>query len=113
MLMFENGLLASFIPEFIMVLAYLFCLVAPELKTDKQHEDFSPQIVQTSTFHSAVSSAYRPENQHFGVDNQTVETEKQFSGFSEFEKLTVTAKAVILPLDGPNKLHFSRPPPSI
>jgi hypothetical protein len=56
MLMFENGLLASFIPEILMVLGYLFCLFAPNIKEKPQPETNLVCILQISTLKSNSSN---------------------------------------------------------
>ena len=56
--MFENGLFASFIPEILMVLAYLFCFVAPGFKTEKQSTELTQNVVHVSNIHSITNSVY-------------------------------------------------------
>lgn len=113
MLMFENGLLATFIPELLMVLAYLFCLVVPGLKTEKQPTNLTPKIIQTSTVQSAVVSGYKVSTYYFYTNNQAVETNTSFSDYPQFHKLTVFVNPIIFPLESQHQAHFSRPPPMV
>lgn len=113
MLMFENGLLASFIPEFLMVLAYLFCLFVPGLKTEKQLTDCTPKIIHTSIVQSTVVSVYKVTQLDFSTDNHVVESENQLSVFPIFDKLTAFINLIVFPLDGLFQVHFTRPPPMI
>ena len=111
--MFENGLLASFIPEFFMVLAYLFCLFVPGLKTEKQTTDFTPKIIQTTTVQTSVALVYKVTTFEFSTDNQAIESESQYSIFPVFNKLPVFTCYIVSPLNAPYQVHFSRPPPMI
>ena len=113
MLMFENGLLATFIPEFLMVFAYLFCLLVPGLKAEKQTANITPRIIQVSTVNSAVPSVYKVTQIHFYDHNLAIKPETKFPEYQLFEKLTVFTNHIVYPLDGSNQVHFSRPPPVI
>jgi len=45
MLMFDNGILATFIPEILMVLGFLFCLIVPNVNSTNSTIDINSQIV--------------------------------------------------------------------
>ena len=113
MLMFENGLLASFIPELIMVLAYLICFVAPGFKHEKQKTNCAPKVIQTSAVQSKVISAYQVTKLDYGADNHIVESLNAFSVFPIPAKHTIFINLGFFPSDGLNQIHFSRPPPTI
>ena len=55
MFMFQNGLLATFIPEIIMVMAYLLCIIAPG---DKQVTTNLSEVAATTNISSFESNAY-------------------------------------------------------
>ncbi|MEI6755179.1 MAG: hypothetical protein WCK78_18705 [Paludibacter sp.] len=113
MLMFENGLLATFIPEFVMVMAYLFCLVVPGLKTEKHSANLTPKIIQTSIVQSTVTSVYIVTKLDFCADNQITETENQYKVHSAFNKQTIFTNHIDILSDGLSKALLSRPPPIV
>ncbi len=114
MLMFENGLLASFIPEFVMVMAYLFCFFVPGLKkNEKQISELHHKVIQTSTSHSNSASVYKSTKHEFSSVNQQIEcilslyTYSEINleiAFSEYDSRTSTAQ---------KQAYYSRPPPFI
>jgi hypothetical protein len=111
MLMFDNGLLTTFIPEILMVLGYLLCLISPQFKHEKeiylqnsvsievapvQHQQLSTYQIQTSDFYS--NNVEIEKTDYFGLNPK---------GFSTF----------FLPHQKPKLSdelgfrQFSRPPP--
>ncbi len=111
--MFENGLFASFIPEFLMVLAYLFCLFVPGLKNEKQTSTLSPKIIQLTTAKPIMASVYQVTQNDFNNPHQAIYSEVTFHVYRLFETQTPFPTYTVLPLNGLNIAHFSRPPPVV
>ena len=113
MLMFENGLLASFIPELLMVLAYLFCFVAPGIKHEKLTPELASKVIQASSNQSDLTSVYKVTSHDFNSINQLAENQLQiFINSKGTEKITVPER-IFGTTTGQNQALFSRPPPSL
>ncbi|MDD5184359.1 MAG: hypothetical protein PHS84_03760 [Paludibacter sp.] len=113
MLMFQNGLLATFIPEILMVVGYLFCLFSPKINTEPSTPElnftnttqiYSTQKVQQNTF---ITTCYDFQSEDFN--------------FSELQNLPAINSVRVKKLfelylfklsDGLTFEQFSRPPPS-
>lgn len=112
MLMFQNGLLATFIPEILMVLGYVLCLIAPGLKQHTSPVDQTSAIVQVSTC--------EPQKQHLAykvsvLDFQPVEPvdDTKHTPLLFIEKaINITVESHFSTSDGLSYVDFSRPPPS-
>ncbi|MEI8271493.1 MAG: hypothetical protein WCG08_02610 [Paludibacter sp.] len=112
--MFENGLFASFIPELLMVLAYLFCLIVPGLKNEKQTSStLSPKIIQLTTAKPIMVSVYQVTKNDFSSPHQAINSEVNFHVYRLFEMQTPFPNYTVLPLNGLIKAPFSRPPPAV
>ena len=113
MLMFENGLLASFIPELLMVLAYLFCFAAPGFKTEKQAYELTPKVVLVTANHSFTVSVYKVSKYDFKSENQTIISDFKLHTFSKSQLITALPEYFIRTSSGQNSTLFCRPPPVI
>ena len=112
MLMFDNGLLTSFIPEILMVLGYILCLIAPQFKTEEtsglnpvtievttttQHQQLSTYQIQAFDF-SSICSTNKEENK-----NTCLNQEGFNYLFLPHQKFKISDKLTFR--------QFSRPPP--
>ena len=111
--MFENGLLASFIPELLMVLAYLFCFAAPGLKTEKQASELTPKVVRVTANHSFTVSLYEVSQHDFRSENQAIKSDLKTYTFSKSQLITALPKLFFQTSSGQNTTRFCRPPPMI
>jgi len=114
MFIFESGLLATFIPEILMVLAFLFCMATPTLKSNSLAENLPPKVVELSQ--TTISQA---NFQHVYVisslDFVAVNAIKQEAipvnyGFKTNRQFLPTLLLKIS--DGIDYSNFSRPPPA-
>lgn len=111
--MFENGLLSSFVPETLMVLAYLFCFIAPGLKTDK----YTLENPTNKIYVASVQSNTVPVNGHnlknfFSENKISEQTTRLIIILKEIRSLVFYEPIVYISNDL-NKVCFSRPPPII
>ncbi len=112
MLMFQNGLLATFIPEILMVVGYLFCLFAPKINTEPSTPELnftittqisSTQQVQQNTF---ITTGYDFKSEDFNF------SELQNSPAINSVRVKKTFELYLFKLsDGLTYEQFSRPPP--
>ena len=111
MLMFENGLLASFIPEILMVLGFLFCLIFPGLKTEKSTENLPSKVFQATSTQHTQQSVYNYSN-YKSQPLQAIENEQISQVRSVFKILHPLIQPTFKTKDGQFQVHFSRPPPT-
>ena len=114
--MFQGGLLATFIPEIIMVVAYLMCLLSPGIKNaigtsenpNKQiciatsdFKEISP--LHSISFHSPIVNNHR-------IDIEVVHPRPLFVIY--YKKVGKSFENIVFLLpDGLSYYLFSRPPP--
>ena len=112
MLMFQNGLLATFIPEILMVLGYVLCIIAPGLKPHISPVDQTAATVQVSTYEpQKQNSAYKVYISDFQPAEPLVEAKKTPLRFIE-KAINITVESHFSTSDGLSYVDFSRPPPS-
>jgi hypothetical protein len=114
MFIFESGLLATFIPEILMVLAFLLCLATPTLKSDSLAENLPPKVIEFSQ-----NTIYQSNFQHVYVittlDLVAVNVIKQQAIFVNygFKTNRQFLPTILLEIsDGIDYSNFSRPPPA-
>ena len=113
MLIFQNGLFATFIPEILMVLGYILCLFAPGIKSDKSSVDQMPIIVQVSTFEQQKQiSAYQSSFHDFQTSVINCDKKLPVSPFNE-RAISIPFESSFSTLDSLSYVDFSRPPPFI
>ena len=111
MLMFDNGLLASFIPEILMVLAYFLCLFAPNFKKSDSTKELTPIVAQISATQQIHSNTYSTTVLNFQCSElNIVEDQKQFISTNTDSERTI-AEFVLKLSVGLTFKQFSRPPP--
>ena len=112
MLMFQNGLLATFIPEILMVLAYLVCLFTPGFKSHNSNVEQTHIVAQVSSYTPQQVSTYTISTADFHVGIELLTEVKEF--FVPFvEKDTFLSYELSFSTsDGLSYVDFSRPPPA-
>lgn len=113
MLMFENILLATFIPEILMVLGFLLCLCAPGFKSADSTVDQAPIMAQVITIEHTQHSTYAVSICDFQTVTEVVLIESHPARVFEKE---IEKKTLERPFDtskGLIYIGFSRPPPFI
>ena len=112
MLMFQSGLLATFIPEIFMVIGFVLCLFTPGFQTYNSTMENAPIVAQVSGIGSHQISVYQQSTYDFRNYAETVLIKKQYlPQFVEKSKL-ITLESPFSTSDGLSYLYFSRPPPT-
>lgn len=111
MLMFENGILATFIPEILMVIGFVLCLFTPGFISNNSNSEQAPIVAQVSTFEHKQTASYQLSTYHFQTTPEVVpDVHCSLPRFIEnviinrFETSFSTS-------DGLSFVDFSRPPP--
>ena len=111
--MFENGFLSSFIPEILMVLAYLFCFVAPGLKSEKQTLDNPTNKIYVVSVQSNIAPVNNHNVKNFFSEIKVSEHTNRLTIIWKKIRSLVFYEPNVYISDGLNKVYFSRPPPTI
>ena len=111
MLMFENGLLATFIPEILMVIGFLLCLLTPAFKANNSSIEQTPIVAHISNFERQQTATYVLSVSDFYTDEQITETKYSLPHF--IEKLIFNRfEFHFSTSEGLTYVDFSRPPPT-
>jgi hypothetical protein len=112
MLMFQNGLFASFIPEIVMVLAYLVCLFTPGFKSHESNVDQTHIVAQVSNYVPQQISSHKIYTADFHVvAEMNADTKEILLPFVEKDTCHLY-KSPFSTSDGLSYVDFSRPPPT-
>jgi len=111
--MFENGLLATFIPEILMVMGFLFCLLAPNMDSASTTAELIPVVVQFSSVEKTPTSTYIASYSDFQQTQQIEIADKQPILFPQTELEMTFFEKLFLISDGLSFDQFSRPPPPL
>ena len=109
--MFEGGLLASFIPEILMVIGFVLCLLTPAFKATNSSVEQVPIVAHISNFERQQTASYVLTVSDFYSDEQITETKYSLTHFIEilifnrFKFHFSTSKGLCF-------VDFSRPPPT-
>ena len=113
MLMFDSGIFSSFIPQIIMVLGYVFCLIAPgHFKSEKQTIVSSNiEFVQPIAYSQNTTSASFIFLQDIIADKIWEQPKKMPP---HFKPIVINIPTIFFEIQGKfsSKL-FSRPPPNL
>ena len=112
MLMFQNGLLASFIPEILMVLAYLVCLFTPGFKSHDSNVEQTQIVAQISTYVPQQISAYTVSTADFQIGAELITDTKQLIPPFVGKDASLSYESSFSTSDGLSFVGFSRPPPT-
>ncbi len=111
MLMFENGLLATFIPEILMVIGFVLCLFTPGFKAQNSSTEQTQVVTQISTFEHQQSSVYRVSIGDFQQCEETIYNVNP--PFPCYKDKTIIFESTFSTSDGLSYVDFSRPPPTL
>ena len=111
MFMFENGLLASFIPEILMVLAYVLCLLTPSVKPQNSNNEPSAIVVQVSSGEHYQVSSFQSTLSDFQSHAAFVAETKPLIPVFNPHVIPIFYKSTFYVPDGLSYVAFSRPPP--
>lgn len=109
--MFESGLLASFIPEFFMVIGFVLCLFTPAFKANNSNIEQASIVAHISTFEQQQIATYVISVYDFYSDEHIPESKYSIPYFIEksiFNRLEFRFSTS----EGLCFVDFSRPPPT-
>jgi len=107
--MFQNGLLATFIPEVLLVVAYIFCFFGHNINSEYTATEITPQIVQISTVGQAPISTFSVYNFDLHYTQQAVNAQQLFVHIVDIVNSFHETPFDIL--NSVSFVLFSRPPP--
>jgi len=111
--MFQNGLLATFIPEIIMVLGYILCLLTPGYNQPNTKTEQTQLVTHVTSNVPQQLSTYKLTYQDFQVAPEINEgISCPIPPFVEKDTFQ-TFKSPFSTSDGLSYVDFSRPPPTI
>ena len=111
MLMFDNGLLATFIPEILMVLGYFLCLIFPQVKTEKDIVVQDSATIQIITIQQNQHSTYRVQITEFQTSESYIPEIENVPTFYRNVNALYLSNYIPDLTGGLNFKKFSRPPP--
>jgi hypothetical protein len=112
MLMFQSGLLATFIPEVCMVIAFVLCLFTPGFKPVDSTSQQASIVAHVSSFEQRQTTTYRSSVYEFqAVVAPVPDKESSLSRYIE-KVIPVTFEFCFSTSDGLSFVDFSRPPPA-
>jgi len=112
MLMFENGIFAYFIPQLIMVVAYISCFITPTNKNQQAEINISEKIIVVSNFDSSVANENAPNCIGFYADFQGINNDASIQTFRRNNVVIICHNQLFQLSDKTHRFHFSRPPPT-
>ncbi len=110
--MFESSLFNYFIPEILMVIGYLFCMIGPNIHADKVTTELTPVTIQVSSETEVSANTYKLTYQDFQQVQCAGKPEnKLFEAFETVDSfINFTYSGDIS--DGSKLSIFCRPPPA-
>jgi hypothetical protein len=111
MLMFENGLMATFIPDILMVVAFFLCLLNPSFKQQKTSFEKPAVVVQLSSTEQHKITGYQLSITYFQTGNQVINDSKP--SLPRFIEKKIPFESACSTTEGIKNIYFSRPPPSL
>lgn len=113
--MFENGLLATFIPEFLMILGYVMCLIAPSSTVNSAVEVVknNPSIVEYTYLEkqSTALTTYQVYISYFQIEGFISSESDTKHSFISIEKIKLFCDCNSKLSEGLTFKQFTRPPP--
>ncbi|HJV76797.1 MAG TPA: hypothetical protein VJ602_00335 [Paludibacter sp.] len=111
--MFENGLLATFIPEVLMVIGFILCLLTPGFKAAGSGTEQAPVVAHISTYEHRQTATYHVSTYDFQLIAEAV-PEARYSLPRFIEKTTFPRFEFRFSTSaGLSFVDFSRPPPTL
>jgi hypothetical protein len=113
MLMFNYGILATFIPEILMVIGFLLSIIIPNLNSQNTTPPVNAQTIYLNTTeHSVDSKSYVVSNFDFQQVVQQEDITSPSISYPTTIPSVVGSDKYFLVSDGLCFVQFSRPPPS-
>ena len=110
--MFDNGIFASFIPQILMVLGYISCLIAPKIFVEKDLHTLNAVEISLTSEEESVVSEKTAFYFDFNADCEIIQESDDANSWSNFPKVHLNIPYRHLRAnDGLFFSRFSRPPP--
>lgn len=115
MLMFDNSIFASFIPQFLMILGYFSCLIAPAFYKSDSSADISRVVMPSNHVVMAVQQMQQQQVSvcHYFEQLTTEKPQDQVYNVPVVEKKVLWTDVYFDVSQGLSFKLFSRPPPAI
>jgi len=111
MFMFQTGLLATFIPEVLMVIGYLLCLFVSNPTTESNTASINTTVVQSASIERVQVSTYSVSSRDFMFVEQPVVVEVTPPVYCSTEATTSFLEQYFQLSGSLSYVQFSRPPP--
>ena len=112
MLMFDNGIFASFIPQIIMVVAYISCFIAPTNKNQQAEITSTDKILVVTNLDSSDSTEIALNCIDFYPNFQGIKNNASIQFFRRVIVVEIAQNQHFQLFDKAPTSHFSRPPPT-
>jgi len=113
MLMFQNGLLATFIPELLMVIGFVLCIFTPGFQSHYSHLEQTQLTAQITGYEPQQLSSYQLTYSDFQVEAEIATDIRQPLPFCIIKDTYVAYESPFSTSDELSFVDFSRPPPAI
>jgi hypothetical protein len=113
MLMFQSGLLATFIPEILMVIGFVFCLFTSGINSKNSTLEKSPELNQNTILVQNQAILHQHSVYLFQTSIELVQKSKQIVHFVSEKQKSTWFEAAFSILNVIDFVEFSRPPPSL
>jgi len=111
MFMFQTGLLATFIPEVLMVIGYLLCLFVSNPTTESSTASVNATVVQSASIERVQVSTYSVSSRDFMFVEQPVVVDVTPPAYCSTEATTSFLEQYFQLSGSLSYVQFSRPPP--
>jgi len=112
MLMFDSGIFASFIPQILMVLGYVSCLIAPKIFVEKNSIAFEVTEINITTIQEPVISEKTAFYFEYNLEKEIIEKSAPILCFyDQYTTVKIPCRKIYLNA-GLSFSRFSRPPPA-
>src|ERR1035437_3978474 len=111
MFMFQTGLLATFIPEVLMVIGYLVCLFVSNPTTENSKVSIHAPVVQSASIERVQSSTYSVSASDFMFVEQPVIVDVAPPVYCSTEPASPFLEPYFQLSDSLSYVQFSRPTP--
>ena len=110
--MFQNGLLATFIPEILMVLGFVLCILTAGFQSHNSTVEHAQPIAQISNYEPQQVSSYQLTYRDFQVEAEIIEEIRQTQPYLIVKDSNIAYESPLSTSEGLCFVDFSRPPPS-
>ena len=109
--MFQSGLLATFIPEILMVLGFFLCILTAGFQSHNSTVEQTQLVAHVSAFEPQQVSCYQITYSDFQIEVETIEEKRQTQPYFRIKDTNIAYKSPFSTSAGLSFVDFSRPPP--